>query len=119
MNIVDVRGGTKEHKELTEKVVHFCIKELMPKVRTLDIEVSLKNKLDGNVDGYHWHGDSNRQHFIEVSKKLKDDDFTTAIMHEMVHVKQSYRKEIDNTIENEREAYEKQEILLEGWKNDN
>ena len=40
-------------------------------------------------------------------------------MHEMVHVKQSYRKEIDNTIENEREAYEKQEILLEGWKNDN
>ena len=46
MNIVDVRGGTKEQKELTEKVVHFCIKELMPKVRTLDIEVSLKNKLD-------------------------------------------------------------------------
>ena len=119
MNIVEVIGGTKKQRLLTEKVVVFCIKEMMPRMRTLDITVELKSKLDGDVDGYCWEGENNREHFIEICKKLKGDDFTTAVMHEMVHVKQQARGEMKPMMTvMEDEAYEKQEILLERWKYD-
>ena len=123
MNIIEIIGGTKKQRLLTEKVVVFCIKEMMPRMRTLDITVELKSKLDGDVDGYCWEGENNREHFIEICKKLKGDDFTTAVMHEMVHVKQQARNEYDVEKEvkeeMEKEAYEKQEILLERWEHDN
>ena len=122
MNIIEVTGGTKKQRLLTERVVVFCIKEMMPRIRTLDITVELKSKLDGDVDGYCWEGENNRQHFIEVKKTLDGDDFTTAVMHEMVHVKQQSRNEYDVEKEvkeeMEDEAYEKQEILLKGWNED-
>ena len=47
------------------------------------------------------------------------DDFVTAVMHEMVHVKQDYRKDKRPIEEREKEAYEQQEILFERWKYDN
>ena len=74
MNIIEIIGGTKKQRLLTEKVVVFCIKEMMPRIRTLDITVELKSKLDGDVDGYCWEGENNREHFIEICKKLKGDD---------------------------------------------
>ena len=93
---------------------------MMPRMRTLDITVELKSKLDGDVDGYCWEGENNREHFIEICKKLKGDDFTTAVMHEMVHVKQQARGEMKPMMTvMEDEAYEKQEILLERWEHDN
>jgi len=120
MNVIEVTGGTKKQRFLIEKVVVFCIKEMMPRMRILDITVELKSKLDGDVDGYCWQGGNSREHFIEICKKLKGDDFTTAVMHEMVHVKQQARNEYDVEKEvkeeMEKEAYEKQEILLKKWK---
>jgi len=131
MNIIEIIGGTKKQRLLTEKVVVFCIKEMMPRMRTLDITVELKSKLDGDVDGYCWEGENNREHFIEISKKLEGDDFTTAVMHEMVHVKQQARGEMKPMLKHsfitnnepmmtaiEDEAYEKQEILLKKWNED-
>ncbi len=131
MNIIEVTGGTKKQRLLTERVVVFCIKEMMPRIRTLDITVELKSKLDGDVDGYCWEGENNRQHFIEVKKTLDGDDFSTCIMHEMVHVKQQARGEMKPMLAHsfitnnepmltamEDEAYEKQEILLKKWNED-
>jgi len=41
-------------------------------------------------------------------------------MHEMVHVKQDYRKDNRTIKEKEKEAYEQQEVLYERWlENDN
>ena len=61
-----------------------------------------------------------------LNKKQKIDDFLTAIFHEMVHVKQYLRKQLDeywyDTYEeyindpNEKEAFKLQEELLEKWK---
>ena len=57
--------------------------------------------------------------FVEVKKSLEGDDFKTCIMHEMVHVKQQARDEFQPALQKmEDEAYEKQEILLERWKDD-
>ena len=94
------------------------IGELLPKVRTLDITVELLNEVDGGIDGAQWYGEDNRQHYIEINKNLCYEDFVTAVMHEMVHVKQDYRKDKSPIEDREKEAYEQQEILFERWKND-
>ena len=56
---------------------------------------------------------------LELWNKMfvENDDFKTCIMHEMVHVKQQARNEFQPLLQKmEDEAYEKQEILLEKWK---
>ena len=113
------KGVSDVRKNLTEEIVRWCIRQLLPKVRTLDITVDLLDELDGGADGYQWSGEDNRQHFIEINENQYYDDFVTAVMHEMVHVKQDYRKDKRPIEEREKEAYEQQEILFERWKNDN
>ena len=122
MNYIEVslgKGVSDTRKVLTKEIAEWCLGQLLPKVRTLDITIDLLNELDGGADGYQWSGEDNRQHFIEINENLYYDDFVTAIMHEMVHVKQDYRKDKRPIKEREKEAYEQQEILFERWKYDN
>ena len=122
MNYIEVslgKGVSNARKVLTKEIAEWCLGQLLPKVRTLDITIDLLNELDGGVDGYQWSGEDNRQHFIEINENQYYDDFVTAVMHEMVHVKQDYRKDKRPIKEREKEAYEQQEILFERWKNDN
>ena len=112
------KGVSNTRKVLTKEIAEWCLGQLLPKVRTLDITIDLLNELDGGADGYQWSGEDNRQHFIEINENQYYDDFVTAVMHEMVHVKQDYRKDKRPIKEREKEAYEQQEILFERWKND-
>ena len=137
MNDIEVYGSTKSKRNLTEEVVHFCIQEMMPRMETLDICVHL-DKLQ-EADGYCL-AVTNREFNLEIEKTLTEDDFITAICHEMVHVKQFARGETKDvnlftkqwkgtdylsaystvdeymTLPWEKEAYEMQEILLKKFK---
>lgn len=137
MNDIEVYGSTKSKRNLTEEVVHFCIQEMMPRMETLDICVHL-DKLP-EADGYCL-AVTNREFNLEIEKTLTEDDFITAICHEMVHVKQFARGETKDvnlftkqwkgtdylsaystvdeymTLPWEKEAYEMQEILLKKFK---
>jgi len=118
-NLIEVTGGNKKQRELTADIAHWCIRQLMPRMRTLDIWIHLKGSLEFNAEGYCWEGENNREHCVEVKKSLEGDDFKTCVMHEMVHVKQQARDEFQPVLQKmEDEAYEKQEILLERWKDD-
>lgn len=86
MQSIEVIGGSKYQKEITEKIVNLCIKELMPRIRKLDIAVYLKDNLDGAV-GYCTEMD-HREFQIEVDRTQSLKEFVTTITHEMVHVKQ-------------------------------
>ena len=122
MNYIEVnlgKGVSDARKTLTKEIAEWCLGQLLPKVRTLDITIDLLNELDGGADGYQWSGEDNRQHFIEINENQYYDDFVTAVMHEMVHAKQDYRKDKSPIENKEKEAYEQQEILFERWKNDN
>ena len=122
MNYIEVKVGkgvSDERKVLTEEIAEWCISQLLPRVRTLDITIELLEEVDGGIDGAQWEGEDNRQHYIEINENQYYDDFVTAVMHEMVHVKQDYRKDKRPIEEREKEAYEQQEILFERWKNDN
>ena len=60
MNYVNVIGSTKMKRDLVESAVVFCISELMPRMRTLEIEVNIKNLKSDGVAGWCYEGDGNR-----------------------------------------------------------
>ena len=120
MNIVSAWGNSRT--ELAENVVHFCIQELMPRMKTLDICVQIEDDCD--VYGYCL-AVNKREFVIEVKEDLSDVDFLTTIMHEMTHVwqyatgrlavngKMEYKtqEEYEN-VWYEKQAYQMEKILL-------
>tara|TARA_B110000444_G_C18376125_1_gene382677 strand:- start:10 stop:423 length:414 start_codon:yes stop_codon:yes gene_type:complete len=126
MNFVDAYGGTKHERYLVEDAAHWCIQKLMPRMRTLEIDIELK-KIDDAEGLCH---EVDKRHFvIEMQKGMEYDDFLTTIFHELVHVKQHVRKQFQpveySTFEgymaqpSEIEAYKMQEELLCLWKIEN
>ena len=71
------------------------IDKLLPRFRTLEIEVILK-KMNDDAVGYCMMQDTNREFEIECSRDLTLKDLVTTICHEMVHVKQYARKEMSD-----------------------
>ena len=93
MNMVEIIGGPAKEREIVEKTVHWCIKKLMPRVRTLDITVKL-TKCDAY--GYCLMTDNHKTFELEICKGMNLYHLISTICHEMVHVKQYYRKEMDD-----------------------
>lgn len=92
MNIIEVTGGKLVERNIVEHAVHWCVRKMMPKLRTLDIEVKIKN-LDGGAVGY-CYSDDPRTFEIEIKKGLTLYDLVSTVCHEMVHVKQYARGEL-------------------------
>ena len=125
MNYVEVIGGTKKQRILSEDVAFWCIEKMMPRMKTLEIEIQL-SKLEDDRYGSCMEEDRNRVFHLEIAKNCDRDEFITSICHEMVHVKQYARDEFSIRTgsggENywdlpyEIEAYELQETLLKEYK---
>ena len=97
MNIVEVNGGNKVQREICHKVVSHMIKKLLPKFRTLDITVNLVN-IKSDAIGYCMMQDTNREFEIELDRKIGIKEMVQALCHEMVHVKQYARNEMNDGI---------------------
>ena len=69
--------------------VNFAIKKLMPRKKNLTVEITI-NDIPGDADAYHCCIDKG-EHEIEVQSGLIEEDFMTAVFHEMVHVRQHER----------------------------
>ena len=91
MNSVEVIGGTARQKEYVESMVHYCIKMLMPRMKTLDITVKLCSPK--GAMGYCLAEDK-RTFEIEVEVTLRLRRLLETLAHEMVHVKQYARNEL-------------------------
>ena len=89
---ISIVGGTKTQKKYARSMVKFCIKTLMPRMKTLDITVKLTNP--NGAMGYCLELDDNRSFEIEADKKLRLRKLLETIAHEMVHVKQYARREL-------------------------
>ena len=90
--LINIVGGSKSQKKHTQGMVEFCVKTLMPQMRTLDITVRLC-KPKGAM-GYCLEGDSNREFEIELDCTQKLRPLLETLAHEMVHVKQFARREL-------------------------
>jgi hypothetical protein len=86
MNYINVIGSTKKKRALAESAVTFCISELMPRMRTLEIEIVIKNLNNEGDAGWCYKGDGNRDFYIDVDKNLDDEELVETVCHEMVHV---------------------------------
>lgn len=91
MNIVDVFEGTKKEREIAKSAVEWCIKKLMPRMQTLEIEVEFE---DIDEFGFCYMGNDNREFYISLKKNMSLYDLISTVCHEMVHVKQFARKEL-------------------------
>lgn len=93
MNIVEINGGTKAQKQLAEKVVHWYIKKMLPRFRTLDITVQFSNCMKRGAYGYCMQSDA-REYEIEIDRSLRLYDMVSTLTHELTHMKQYVRKEM-------------------------
>ena len=93
---VRVTGGSKFQREIVHKVIEWTIKRLkLTRMSSLCIQVILK-KLRG-VDGFcSTEDDSKRKFIIEAHKTLGLRQLIMTLIHEMVHVKQFARNEMDD-----------------------
>ena len=93
---VRVTGGNKYQREIVHKVIGWTIKRLkLSRMSSLDVQVILR-KLRG-VDGYcSMEDDSKRIFIIEAHKALGLRQLIMTLIHEMVHVKQFVRNEMDD-----------------------
>ena len=89
MNYLAVTGSTKRKRKIAESAMIHCISELMPRMRTLDIELTLKKIKDEEVVGWCHEGENKREFFIDIEKSLDGEDLIETVCHEMVHVWQS------------------------------
>jgi hypothetical protein len=95
MNDIEITGGTKAKQEYARSMVEFCIKKLMPRMKTLDIVVKLK-KLGSDADGYCLR-ESSREYELEIDHTVGLRRMLETVAHEMVHVKQYARNEMSDT----------------------
>ena len=138
-NMIEISGSGKNKRALVNEAATFFIKELMPRMRTLDINVVFKRiPKKENTVGTCLMQENNRDFEIEIEKKLSFDEMVKTLCHEMVHVKQYARNEMtDNAFKGvyrwrdryikentsysklpwEREAYRKQKTLSKSYYN--
>ena len=94
MNFVEVFGSTKHKREITHKVVAWYLKKIMPRYRTLEIDVKLTKCMNNGAYGYCMMGETNREFEIEVDKDLRLFDFVSTLCHELTHLKQYAKGEM-------------------------
>ena len=94
---VEVIGGSKSQKKHAQSMVEFCAKILMPRMRTLDITVKLCNPQ--GAMGYCLETDNDRTFEIELDKTQSMRNLLETLAHEMVHVKQYARRELNPKVD--------------------
>ena len=99
MNFVSAKGGKKHQRDIAITTVHQMIADLLPRFRTLDIEVVFRTfSKKENAVGFCGMTDNNRTFEIEIDSKMGINELVTTICHEMVHVKQYARNEMNDGI---------------------
>jgi hypothetical protein len=89
---ITVTGGTKTQKKYVQGIAEFCVKNLMPRMRTLDITIKLC-KPSGAL-GYCLETENNRTFELEIDRTQSLRKLLETVAHEMVHVKQFARREL-------------------------
>ena len=95
MNEIYIENGPKKYRDLTERVIAFCLKKMLPRHRTINIWVEFEKMSDwGNCH----EGEDDHDIYISLNRKMlrskKTDDLIDTICHEMIHCKQIVRREL-------------------------
>ena len=87
---IEATGGLKKERELAEEVMWFCMDMLMPRMRTLCVDLEFCKTLDDGAMGYAYMGEDDKDLIVQVDHRLGRiegrDKLIETICHEMVHV---------------------------------
>ena len=98
MRELNITGGRKKQRQVVEDVVKWSIKKLnLHKIRTLNLTFSIKTlkSLYGQLQQLD---DKRREFSVVLDKNVDTEDLIRTVIHEMVHIKQYIRKEMDSEI---------------------
>ena len=88
-----IKGGTKTQQRVTDEAARVFIKQLLPRKRPLNIDITIRNTLKENAAGYCTHEDRDQFH-IELHNRGNLFDYLSFLAHELVHVKQYSNREL-------------------------
>jgi|TARA_R110002074_G_scaffold28135_3_gene81134 hypothetical protein len=97
--VVNIKGGSKTQKKHTQTMVEFCVKLLMPRMKTLEINVHIKDFKEDDSYGYAIATNEAcdvrpREFDVDINKHTRLRRLLETVAHEMVHVKQFARGEL-------------------------
>ena len=89
---IEATGGLKKDRELAEDVMWFCMDILMPRMRTLCVDLEFTKTLEDGAKGFAYMGDDDKHIIIQIDHRLSRikgegrDQLIETVAHEMVHV---------------------------------
>ena len=98
MRELNIIGGRKKQRQVVEDAVKWSIKKLnLHRIRTLNLTFSIKSlkSLYGQLEQLD---DKRREFSVVLDKNVDTKDLIRTVIHEMVHIKQYIRKEMDSEI---------------------
>tara|TARA_B110000503_G_scaffold48925_1_gene79427 strand:+ start:1434 stop:1910 length:477 start_codon:yes stop_codon:yes gene_type:complete len=98
---ISIKGGTKSQKKYVRSITKFCVKKLMTRMDSLELNIRIRSFGKANEDCYGYclaTDDADparpREFNIDVNSKLKLRLLLETVAHELVHVKQFARGEL-------------------------
>ena len=96
---IQVQNGPKRERELMEDLAYYCLKKLMPRKKRIEIDIKQIKDLPAKQGAAATVVDTDDLFTYEMNI---DKDMTLrkkllSVSHEMVHIKQFSRKELEHT----------------------
>jgi hypothetical protein len=96
---IEAIGGRKKLREEVEDATFFFLKKLLPRIKTIEINIILKRGLkekEGLYGDCIWEDKNHRPRVftIRMDSAVEHDLIMDTLAHEMVHVKQYARGEL-------------------------
>jgi hypothetical protein len=122
MILISIEGGTKTQRNLGDSAIRFFVKKLMPRKRSLAIDLQIKNLIKDDVAGLCEHIGRNEV-LIESHNRGTLYDYISFLAHESIHMKQFVtgelktvnRKELWHGEDFTDVPYKKQPWEIEAW----
>ena len=87
---IEATDGLKKDRELAEDVMWFCMDILMPRMRTLCIDLEFTKTIEDGAWGFAFMGDDDKDMIIQIDHRLSRvegrDKLIETVAQEMVHV---------------------------------
>ena len=114
----NIKGGTKQQREITEKVIRWCFKNKVVTRHGIDINVKICQYITHQCWGSVVEAEDNWSYTefdMTIANNQSIRDFVATIAHEMVHVNQYVTGEWEG--DGEKEAEDRQYVIAdEIWK---
>lgn len=93
MLVLQIKGGNEAKRKKAAEVAYFAYLELLPRRRKpVWVEIKIE-RIEKGFEGFCYE-QTEDEYVIEISNRIKSEDFINTILHEMIHLKQGIKREL-------------------------